>query len=293
MALGLAWGMMPITLERIETGIVLRVEPWGLEAKDGDAGSLGAGLRKALDLFGGSAPGMRVEIRAELPPGAGLGSSAALAVCLVRCLAWVRETRVNNEVVRKMAHELERIFHGTPSGLDDTVSTYGGLCLFRRDGLRREIGKRLTGNAIELPFAVPTLVVGNTGVKRSTAAMVAGVRKQHEEDRENVESIFDDMDLCLDDGLRALQAEDASSLGMAMQSCHGLLAGLGLSCPEADTMVELAKAHGASGAKMTGAGGGGAVLALGPGREKQIQACWRAAGFEAMIVGPASSWGNS
>ena len=207
-----------------------------------------------------------------------------MAVALVRCLARVRGKELPDEQVRLLAHKLEKVFHGRPSGLDDTVATYGGLCLFRRDGFQDSTHRSITDQAVRIPWSVPTLVVGDTGVQRSTAHMVAGVRRRWEDDTRRVEALFEEVDSCLADGLKALQQEDPKRLGGAMSRNQDVLSRLGLSCPEIDEMIALAGRAGASGAKLTGAGGGGGVVAVAPGREERLKDVWRKAGFDAWAI---------
>ncbi len=296
LAMGLADGMVVQQLAPREKGVHLVVQPWGLDVSEQSPQQLGEVLRILLQQVPGGPAGMDVALKASVPPGAGLGSSASLSVSLVKCLAWTRGVFVSDEDVRDMAHGLERIFHGNPSGLDDTVATFGGMCLFEKDGIDSAISPgshRLSEQCIQLPFAIPGLVLGDTGVKRSTAAMVDSVRRQRQSDRVRVDGMFSQVDSCLNEGLQAMEKRDWSTLGQAMSRNHQLLCQLDLSCPEIEDMLGLAMEHGALGGKLTGAGGGGAVVVLAPGFEREIARAWKDAGFFAWSAAASEDTGGS
>jgi mevalonate kinase len=291
LALGLPQGLRVQRLTATGGALRLRVPAWRLAADDGQPGKLGRVLRRLRRLMPGPEDGFAVEIDARLPAAAGLGSSAALAVLLVRCLARVRGQSLAAAGVRAAAHRLERIFHGRPSGLDDTVASFGGLCLFQRGGL--DAGQpgwgRLSPAALQLPYHVPGLVIGDSRVPRATAERVADVRRQHAADPERVEALFERMAGCLRRGVAALAARDAAGLGAAMNANQAALAELGLSCPAIERMLQIAERRGAPGAKLTGAGGGGCVVALAPGCEAAVAAAWREAGFGVWRFGPGAA----
>lgn len=255
-------------------GIRVTVDPWGLRASDESRGPVGRALRTLSGLFAGSA-GFEAGVSARIPAGAGLGSSAALAAVLVRALAATRGAQPDDDQVRAGVHAIETTFHGRPSGLDGALATLGGVCLFRRSG-PDEAGP---GVAECLPLDPPPLVVGFSGVSRFTGAMVEQVRRRRGGDPRGVEACFDAIEGCLETGLRAWRAGDLAALGRAMTANHEALRGLGVSTPELDAMVEAALRAGALGAKLTGAGGGGCVMALAPGREDEVVSAWHEAGF--------------
>ncbi len=282
LAMGLPGGIRVRNLEPLEKGIHLVVQPWGLEATDRSSHQVGRALDMLSQLVPGELLGMDVRLQSSVPPGAGLGSSAALSVALVKCLASVRGVVLTDDRVRYLAHLLEKIFHGNPSGLDDTVATHGGMCLFVRDGVNDKEypgTTRLSDQCLQLPLSISGLVLGDTGVKRSTSAMVALVDRQRQLDQARVDGLFSQVDSCLYEGLDAMSRGDWPGLGEAMISNHELLCQLGLSCPEIQDMTDLAMQAGALGVKLTGAGGGGAVVALAPGAEQQVASAWRQAGY--------------
>jgi mevalonate kinase len=288
LAAGLPESLEVIKLARVPSGLRVRVPEWGVNVGSGDSCPIGLAL-EALERIVPGAGGCDVVIRARIPVGAGLGSSAALAVVLVGSLARARDIDMDLQATRAAAHELEKVFHGTPSGLDDAVATLGGLCLFRRGGWNGvspplECSRPVTGDVLAVPFPVPRWVIGNTGVPRTTSSVVAYVRERRELERESVDACFRDIEGCLHDGLTALGCGDMASLGRAMTRNHELLCGLGVSCPEIDSMIDIAADAGVLGAKMTGAGWGGCVIALSPGREDEVVQAWAAEGFQGWTV---------
>ncbi|MBI5526405.1 MAG: mevalonate kinase [Deltaproteobacteria bacterium] len=269
----------------------VRVFCAGIEESDGSDTSdtvLGEVLRLLKKRLGDGDGGCEILVRSTIRFGAGLGSSAALSVLLVRAIAAAKGIACADEEVRSRAHELEKHFHGNPSGIDDTVATYGGLCLFRRGGWDGVPGglpgaQAVTPEALVLPGRPIPLVIGDTGVPRATRDVVAGVRRRWEDDRKGTEAIFDRIGKCVLRGARAISEGDVAGLAGAMRENQTVLAGLGVSIPEIDAMVRLALDAGAEAAKLTGAGGGGCVIALAPGKKDRVLDAWRAAGFHAWI----------
>jgi mevalonate kinase len=191
--------------------------------------------------------GFEVEVETDLPVGRGMGSSAALAVALVRARADLAGENVAAEVVEERALPVERSFHGTPSGVDVAVSAHGGCLWFER-------GQPPVREHLPCP-ALP-LVVLDTGEQRQTSRMVAAVAARRpgcDADLEAIGALVHEARTCL---------HDVRTLGALLTENHARLQALGVSTPALDALVELALAHGAAGAKLAGAGGGGVVLAL-------------------------------
>jgi mevalonate kinase len=289
LAAGIYSGIEVISIEPTRGSLRVRVSPWDLDQTDKSDSPVGECLRRLSQIVQGNRRGCNVVLKAEIPAAAGVGSSAALAVVLVRCLSKIREIDISNEQVRQMAHQLEKVFHGEPSGLDDTVATYGDVCLFRRRGWDQQVFQglpyySLTPQALRVPCKNLSLVVGYSGLRRSTREMVAKVKQLRSENKTQVEKLFDRIESCLSDGLVAISADDNRKLGDSLFCNHQVLRKLGVSCAELDQMVELAMSAGASGAKLTGAGGGGGVVAEATGHEEKVLAAWRSHGFEGQRV---------
>lgn len=290
LALGIGGAVVARSVVPTAGRIRVSVPRLGIEADQDSPGLVGEALRRLATLLPGDR-GCEVEADVSIPLGAGLGSSAAFAVLMVRAMAEVRGMAAEDARVRAVAHEVEKVFHSYPSGLDDTVATFGGLCLFRKvpwaDG-DVPVGvpvRPLAPDALRVALPVPPIVVGDSGVRRSTADMVAKVAGQRASDPARVDALFATMTACLWRGLDALARADHARLGEAMNACQEALAALSLSCPEADRLIALARGAGALGAKVTGAGGGGCVIALAPGREEDVREALLRDGFDAFVAG--------
>ena len=217
----------------------------------------------------------------SLPTGAGLGSSAALAVALVRALGIVGEAHLGRALtaaeVDAAAFAAEQVFHGQPSGLDHTVAQHGGFGLFRR-------GHGLQALARSSALPALSLCIGHTGRARDTKGRVARVAELYRHDPQAVQQRFDRIAALVESAVAALARGDLSTLGAAMNENQAELSCLDVSCPEIQAMCDLARKSGALGCKLTGGGGGGCVVALAPGREADVAAAWQRAGFASFHV---------
>lgn len=219
-------------------------------------------------------------VRFAIPTGAGLGSSAALSVALVRAIDQSLRLGLSAAQVGDAALAAEQVFHGHPSGLDHTIAQHGGFGLFRR-------GHGLT----PLPGTPELrLCIGHTGRARDTKGRVARVAELHREDPTATGACFARVAALVEQAVAALRRADLSALGAAMNENQGELGRLEVSCPEIDEMCRLARKAGALGAKLTGGGGGGCVVALAGDHEDAVRAAWERAGFTSFsaVIGPAA-----
>jgi mevalonate kinase len=248
----------------------LSVPAWSLAAEVGDGTDVGRALAAVLDRLGARA--FDFEADARIPSRAGLGSSAALAVALARAAASVTG-RQDDALVDAAVADAEAVFHGTPSGIDAAAARSGVVGRFaRKDGWR------------PVPvLQAMTICVGLSGRPRDTGAQVAAVGRLRER-LPATDDVLALMGRLAEDAALALACGDVDGLGRIFDAAHGLLAALRLSSPELDTLVHGARAAGAVGAKLTGAGGGGAVIALAPGHERDVLARWRASGFDGFLA---------
>ncbi|KYH40718.1 MAG: mevalonate kinase [Candidatus Bathyarchaeota archaeon B26-2] len=196
--------------------------------------------------------GLNVIVKSAIPVAAGLGSSAAVAVATAAAVGRVLGLELSREEVYQIAYEAEKVIHGTPSGIDPAISTYGGTLIYRRG----EGVKPLT-----LEVEVP-LVIGNTGLSRSTGDLVARVRRLKDRYPSIVEPILSVGGKIVAEAIMALKAGDLEALGNLMDINHGLLSAVGVSSGPLERLVYAARRAGALGAKLTGAGGGGCMVAL-------------------------------
>ena len=253
----------------LEVTLTDRVGPTGLDDASIDDARIGAALRSVLP-----GEGVGVTIRSTLPIGRGMGSSAALAVALARATLERDGRPATRDVLNERAFAVERIFHGSPSGIDHTVIMNGGAMLYRQTP---------SGPAFE-PFDLPALpiVVVDSGTAGNTATMVGAVAERLPE----VQGYLGAMGALLEDTLPALQAGDAHAIGEAWTENHRLLGAIGVSTPVLDDIATMACAAGATGAKLAGAGGGGVVIALCPDPDPVKHAArtrgWRA--FDVKIL---------
>ncbi len=216
---------------------------------------------------------VRVVCRADLRPSAGLGCSAALAVAITRALLALQGIDEGPESIAERALAWETVFHGNPSGIDTAIAARGG-CLFfrRREGAplveNVTIGRQLT------------LAIGYSGIPASTRAMVESVAKLREQKPETVEKTFAGIDALVRNARLAIEAGDVVGLGRLLDYGQMLLSGLLVSTEEIETLCRLAREAGALGAKLTGAGGGGCVIALVDDSPQPVLDAWAREGFE-------------
>ncbi len=245
----------------------LRIASWGLDVAAGDDHPVAralAAVAAALGVTRGALDG-----DADLPAAAGLGSSAATTVAVARALAALAGTAPSPDALADAANAGERCFHGNPSGVDVALALRGGLGVYRRGA-----------GLAPLAAAPLPLVVGLSGEPRSTAAMVARVAEALAAAPARAGDQLAALGAAATEGAAIVTsaAPDLARLGALFTAAHRTLAALGVSSPGLDALVEAALGAGALGAKLTGAGGGGAVIALAPGRQDEVLAAWRAAG---------------
>ncbi len=194
-----------------------------------------------------------VEIDSSIPPAAGLGSSAATAVAFAAAYALAYGARLSPEQASRAAFEAERVVHGKPSGIDNTVAAYGGTILYRRGGGFNRVRARLRG---------ARLVIADTGVKRSTGKAVRMVLERKTRLGKIGELLYSLAEELVLEAARLIESGDVARVGELMDVNHGLLNALGVSIPRIEELVYAARCAGAYGAKLTGAGLGGCIVAL-------------------------------
>jgi len=229
------------------------VEPprWLRECPPGDP--LAAITRLTLEALDYQPPtALSLDIRSDIPIAAGLGSGAAVSVAAARALALHAGRELGPQAASDLAFQVERIHHGSPSGIDNTVIAFDKPIFFVRGEAPR----------VFEPGAALQLVLGDTGVRVKTSAAVSGVRERRKADPQGYEQLFDRIGDVTQHAFQALQSGQVEALGAMLVRNHELLQALGVSCAELDRLVEAAMGAGASGAKLSGAGQGGFMLAL-------------------------------
>jgi hydroxymethylglutaryl-CoA reductase len=267
-------------VEDCDEGIHLLIPRWGVEyrlasnASDRRSFERPAGV--VLDQLGLSKRAMRIEVFPEVPRSMGLGGSAAMAVAIVRALDKHFKLGLTDEQVNALAFESEKVAHGSPSGLDNTLACYGKALVFRA-------GDPPLMEPLNIREPIPA-VIGMTGLEGLTAKTVGRVREAWQRDKKLYERIFDQIDALTLRGVQAIQDNDLPTLGQLMNICQGMLNALQVSTPELEKVCDIARANGALGAKLTGGGGGGSIIAICDGDTDSIVNAIRAAGFQAMSV---------
>lgn len=228
--------------------------------------------RQALGLT--RLPACQIRITSTIPVASGLGSGAAVTVALVRTLSSFLGRPLPDEVVSSIAYEVEVIHHGTPSGIDNTVITYGLPVYFRRD-------RPLQSFQVAEPF---TLLIADTGIRSPTSRTVGDVRRKWQAEPAHYEGIFDEIAAIAEQARAAIEKAQPGALGPLMDANHTLLQRLDVSSPELDHLVGTARAGGSLGAKLSGGGRGGNMIALvEPGKAAQVASALRQAGAVGVI----------
>jgi mevalonate kinase len=214
--------------------------------------------KMGLDL---SEEGVCITLDGNLYAASGIGASAASCVAVARALNEYFNMAFSDEEINEIAYEGEKGYHGTPSGVDNTASTYGGLIWFQK-GEKDIIDRIVLTNPIEI-------VIGNTGKVTDTKVVVEGVKQRKEMNPKKYEEVFNRAENIAYLAKRAIHDGALQDVGKLMNENHKLLQQIEVSSRELDFLVSVAREAGAFGAKLTGGGLGGNMLALTPGKELQ------------------------
>ncbi len=219
---------------------------------------------------------IKITLEGNLVAASGIGASAASCVALARALSDEFDLGFSDDKINEIAYEGERAYHGNPSGVDNTAATYGGLLWFVR-------GKPIERISIRRPVEI---VMGNTGLVANTEAAVKGVRERKEQNPKKYEKIFNEATELANMARKAIVDYDLRAVGKLMDQNHRQLQAIEVSCKELDHLVELARENGAYGAKMTGGGLGGNMVALTPGKDLQdsVARAIKREGFDVLMT---------
>lgn len=228
-----------------------------------------------------AAPTGDLSVHSTIPLAGGMGSGAAVSTAIGRVLAaWAGQT-IPAAGLSALVYEVERLHHGTPSGIDNTVIAYGQPVWF------------VEGQPPQ-PFAIPHtfwLVIASTGIASPTRETVGAVRQSWLTDPPRFEALFDETAALVNAGREAMLAGDWPRLGALFFQNQRLLAQMGVSSPILDRLVDAARLAGAFGAKLSGGGGrGGNVIALvEPSAAEAVAGALRQAGAAAIFITPVSA----
>jgi len=230
-------------------------------------------LRETLN-----APTARVHLELEIPAGAGLGASAAMAMACARAFVEMQglEIAPSQRRLFEAAQSWEQVFHGTPSGVDVAAASRSGVIQFRR-------GEEPESLVIQQPLA---LAIAQAGPPASTKSMVNGVAKFKERNPTQFQRTLEGIAALVDNGKLLLRQGDLKAVGKLMDLNQMLLAGWMLSTTEIESACRIARDTGALGAKLTGAGGGGCVVALCATKEsaESVVSAWKQAEMPAFVA---------
>ncbi len=220
-------------------------------------------------------PNWRIEVSSTIPIASGLGSGAALSAALVRAIYAHVGQPVTPALISELVFESERLYHGTPSGIDNTVIAYGLPIWFVK-------GQSPTIFTPRQPF---TIVIADSGIAAPTKTTVSDVRLGWQADPLEYERRFDAIAQLASAARQAIEAGEIAELGPLFDHNQRLLAELGVSSPPLERLTQAAKAAGALGAKLSGGGRGGNVIALvKPEKSGAVQQALLASGAKNVIV---------
>ena len=247
--------VMPDILGK-QGSILIQAPDIGLEASLDSLATdhpLALAVRNVLDkLDCQTVPAFQLRVTSTIPLAAGMGSGAAVSVAIIRAVSDFLGQPLPDEQVCSLAFEVEKLHHGTPSGIDNTVITYNHPVYFVR-------GQGVETFRVQTPI---TMVIGDTGIQSPTAIAVGDLCKAWQAAPEKYEVLFDQVGTITQSARQALETGIIQSLGPLMDRNHALLQEMGVSSPELDRLVEAARQAGALGAKLSGAGRGGNMIAL-------------------------------
>jgi mevalonate kinase len=233
---------------------------------------------KAAD-FDAMKNNIKITLAGDLKAVGGVGASAAVCVSMARALNEEFGLGFDDDRINAIAYEGEKAYAGTPSGIDNTASTYGGLLWFAKnlEGGPNTMDKITLKRPVEI-------VMGNTGLTANTKAAVTGVRERKEQNPERYNNLFEQSMELVNKARNELDSLNLEAVGELMNKNHALLQEIEVSHERLDRLVAIARNTGAVGAKMTGGGLGGYMVALTPGQDLQeaVAAAMEKEGFEAL-----------
>ncbi len=196
--------------------------------------------------------GFQLQVHSTIPVARGLGSGAAVSVAVARAISGFFQKKLSSEDLSDLAFKVERLHHGTPSGIDNTVIAFERPVYFVR-------GERIQSFQVARPFLV---AIADTGVAAPTKVAVGDVRRAWEAQRDRYEALFDQVGAIVGSARTAIETGRIDHVGKLMDENQALLRKIGVSSSEVDRLVEAARKAGALGAKLSGGGRGGNIIAI-------------------------------
>jgi mevalonate kinase len=205
---------------------------------------------------------IKITYGGTLLAGSGVGASAASCVSLARALNEEFDLGLSIDKINHVGWEGEFAYHGIPSGVDNTASTYGGIMLYQV----KNDQKKFERISLKIPIEV---VLGNSGVTADTSLLDGLVMKEKEKDPKLFSTRLKTITDQACEVKKGLEEGDLEKVGRTMTENHQILIEMGLSHEKLVALCNLALNKGALGAKLTGGGMGGYMIALTPGRDLQ------------------------
>jgi mevalonate kinase len=235
-------------------------------------------VRLTLERIAKPIPEISIAVKSDIPIASGLGSGAAISTAIIRALLEYYNLSLPNEAINEIVYEVEKVHHGTPSGIDNTVIVYEQAVYFVREKTLETIS-----NAKPL-----SLLVADTGQAALTKVAVGDLRKLYEADRKVIKPLLESVGKLVKIAREAMKYGDIPLLGKLMLDNHALLQKLTVSSPELDKLVDAAMNAGAIGAKLSGGGrGGNMIVLIQPETKDAITKALKAAGavrvFETIV----------
>lgn len=231
--------------------------------------SVRTAIHAALEFAGRVGDSLHVATESNFPPERGLGSSAASAGAVIRAILDYYKIRASEDEIFALTQSAERVAHGRSSGLDATATSASWPVHFSSGEFSRmEINMRAW------------LILADSGCKGMTRVTVDALRARMDAKPDAVKNQLDELGAIANQAAEDLALGRAADMGARMTRAHRILADLGVSTPQLDELVQTACDHGALGAKLTGGGGGGCVIALADteAAAERVSAALRAAG---------------
>jgi mevalonate kinase len=214
---------------------------------------LGTAVRLALESIDiSSPPALTLRVSSTIPIAAGMGSGAAVTVAVLRALSSFLGKPLSDERVCALTYQVEELYHGTPSGIDNTTIAYARPVYFIRD-------QPIQTLLVSRPF---TIVIGDTGIPSPTSFSVGDVRRAWEAEPGRYEALFDAIGSLTGEARQAIEMGNTTELGPLMNDNQEHLEEMGVSSPELEDLIQAARTAGALGAKLSGGGRGGNMIAL-------------------------------
>jgi mevalonate kinase len=276
----------PALASAIDRRVYVRVEKTDGDTVEAESRDLGAGtsfsiedtgnpspedpfryVRKAVQVafeHAGEKSGLKISIESELPPASGLGTSAAVSVSTILAVARLLGKDIDAGTLAELGHRVELEVQGAASPTDTAMAALGGTQFIQ------------PGKGFEALEASLPLVVGYTGIERSTKTLVDAVRRRRDSYPDVIDPVIKAIGAITRKARDSLA--DGKDLGLLMDMNHGLLEALGVGTEQLSELVHAARRAGAKGAKLTGAGGGGCMIAYAPGTQDAVAEALKACG---------------